>query len=69
MRFLEIARRSCAETENWYYKARDASLCTAETSRGRIKDCLDIHKMLNALTASLRKRKKRATGEKSAKAE
>ncbi len=69
IRFLEIARRSCAETENWYYKARDASLCTAETSRERIKDCLDVHKMLNALITSLRRRKKRAMGEKSAKAE
>jgi len=51
--FLDIARRSGAESENWYYKIRDAGFLDNETANIRIATCIEISKMLQSLMKSL----------------
>lgn len=56
--YLDISRRSTAESENWYYKVRDANylfLLSKDVSLKRIKECIEISKMLQGLMNSLGK--------------
>ncbi|MEW6608921.1 MAG: four helix bundle protein [bacterium] len=53
--YLDISRRSTAETENWYYKVRDANYLSKNICLKRIKECIEISKMLYGLMNSLDK--------------
>lgn len=53
--FLDIARRSAAESENWFYKLRDIGYLPQDVADARIKECAEISRMLYGLMNSLRK--------------
>jgi four helix bundle protein len=52
--YLDIARRSTAETENWLYKIRDLNYLDHLVSETRINNCTDISKMICGLRKSLK---------------
>ena len=52
--YLDIARRSTAETENWLYKIRDLNYVDRFISETRIGTCTDISKMICGLRKSLK---------------
>jgi len=52
--YLDIARRSTAESENWFYKIRDLRYLDSAISEIRIGTCIDINKMLCGLRKSLK---------------
>ena len=54
--FLDIARRSAAESENWFYKLRDLGYLPKETSETRINECMEINRMLYGLMKSLKEK-------------
>ena len=54
--FLDIARRSAAESENWFYKLRDIGQLEQDKAEARINECVEINKMLYGLMNSLKKR-------------
>lgn len=54
--FLDIARRSSAESENWFYKLRDIGYLGENISDTRINECSEINRMLYGLMNSLKKR-------------
>lgn len=54
--YLDIARRTAAESENWYYKIRDAGYLERATADKRIKECIEISKMIQAIINKLKKR-------------
>jgi four helix bundle protein len=56
VRFLDIALRSAAETENWIYKVADCSLLKKEKINPWLDTCHEIEKMVQSLIKSLRKR-------------
>ncbi|MEO0205900.1 MAG: four helix bundle protein [candidate division WOR-3 bacterium] len=51
--FLDIAQRSAAETENWFYKIRDCKLIQKETVEEWLVVCIEIEKMLQSLKKKL----------------
>ena len=51
--FLDIARRSAAESENWFYKLRDIGYMERDKAEARINECVEINKMLYGLMKSL----------------
>ncbi len=53
--YLDISKRTTAESENWYYKAKDADLLDRDISEKRIEECIEINKMLQGLINSLSK--------------
>ena len=53
--FLDIARRSSAESENWFYKLRDIGYLQEEIAGTRINECTEINRMIYGLMNSLRK--------------
>lgn len=53
--FLDIARRSAAESENWFYKLKDMGYLQEEVAAKRINECAEICKMVYGLMNSLRK--------------
>jgi four helix bundle protein len=55
IRYLSIAKRTSAETENWLYKLRDVGLMDRERCAGFVKRCVEIQKMLTGLAKSLRR--------------
>jgi four helix bundle protein len=55
--YLDIARNSSSEAENWYYKIRDAKWLNKTVANQRIKTCIEIHKMLQRMITNLEKRK------------
>ena len=55
--YLDIARNSSSEAENWYYKIRDAKWLGEDIGNQRIKICIEIHKMLQRMITNLEKRK------------
>ncbi|MFH0889174.1 MAG: four helix bundle protein [Planctomycetota bacterium] len=59
IRYLDIAKRTTAESENWFYKLRDANLLNKDISNTRIKMCIEISKMLQGLMTNLFKNPKR----------
>lgn len=58
--YLDIARNSSSEAENWYYKVRDAKWMDKDVVNQRIKICIEIHKMLQRMVTNLEKRSKKA---------
>jgi four helix bundle protein len=50
---LDIAVGEAAETENWLYKARDAHFLGADTAAFRIRESIEIQKMLHGLMTSI----------------
>jgi four helix bundle protein len=54
--FLDIARRSAAESENWFYKLRDIGHLERDKAETRINECVEINKMLYGLMNSLKKK-------------
>ena len=56
IRFLDIALRSAAETENWIYKIVDCHLLRKGKVTPWIDACYEIKKMLQSLMKSLEKR-------------
>ena len=54
--FLDIARRSSAESENWFYKLRDIGYLQKEVSGTRINECTEINRMIYGLMKSLREK-------------
>ncbi|MBI4712616.1 MAG: four helix bundle protein [Planctomycetes bacterium] len=58
IRYLDIAKRTTAESENWFYKLRDTNFLNRETATTRIKDCIEISKMLQGLMKSLAQKPK-----------
>ncbi len=53
--FLDIARRSTAESENWFYKLKDIGYLKEEIAGTRINECTEINRMIYGLINSLRK--------------
>lgn len=54
--FIDIARRSSAESENWFYKLKDIGYLGQDTADKRINECTELNKMLYGLMNSLKKR-------------
>jgi four helix bundle protein len=54
--FLDIARRSSAESENWFYKLGDIGYLKHDTADKRINECAELNKMLYGLMNSLKKK-------------
>ena len=53
---LDIAVGEANETENWLYKLRDSKLLKRKVANTRIKECIEIAKMLNGLIRKIRER-------------
>ena len=47
--YLDIAKGSCYETENWLYKARDAGYIQQNLANESIRSVIEINKMLHGL--------------------
>lgn len=54
--FIDIARRSSAESENWLYKLKDIGYLGQDTADKRINECTELNKMLYGLMNSIRKK-------------
>jgi four helix bundle protein len=54
--FLDIARRSAAESENWFFKLRDIGHLERDKAEPRINECVETNKMLYGLVNSLKKK-------------
>ena len=53
LNYLDIAKRTTGESENWYYKVRDAGLLENDIAEKRVAECIEISKMLQGLMNSL----------------
>jgi four helix bundle protein len=53
---LDIALGEADETENWLYKFRDAKFLDHTKANTRIRECIELEKMLAALMRSIRAR-------------
>ena len=53
IRYLDIAKRTTAESENWFYKLRDSVLLKKTIADDRINNCVEISKMLQGLMNAL----------------
>ena len=51
---LDIALGEANEAENWLYKLRDAGFVDRELGNSRIRESIEIAKMLNGLMRSIR---------------
>lgn len=47
--YLDIAKGSCYETENWLYKARDTRLMSGEEASSCLGQVVEINKMIHSL--------------------
>jgi four helix bundle protein len=54
--FIDISRRSAAESENWFYKLKDIGYLQEDIADTRINECSEINKMLYGLMNSLKKK-------------
>lgn len=52
---LDIALGEANEAENWLYKLRDGGFVASEAANKRIRECIEIAKMLNGLIRSIAK--------------
>ena len=50
---LDIAVGEAAEAENWLYKARDAHFIDRDTAAARIRETIEVQKMINGLIRSI----------------
>jgi four helix bundle protein len=55
VRYLNIAKRTTAETENWLYKLRDVGLMDRKHCGGFVMRCIEIQKMLSGLAKALKR--------------
>ncbi|GBD96241.1 MAG TPA: four helix bundle protein [Nitrospirae bacterium] len=55
LNYLDISKRTTAESENWYYKIKDAGVLKKDIADKRISECVEISKMLQGLINSLSK--------------
>ena len=53
---LDIALGEASEAENWLYKARDAHFIDCDTAATRIRESIEIQKMINGLVRSIEKK-------------
>jgi four helix bundle protein len=60
--YLDIARRSTAESENWFYKLRDCGLLNKDKVNIRIRSTLEIARMLQGLIKALVKNRRLVVG-------
>ena len=54
LNYLDIAKGSCYETENWLYKIRDAKNLEREKANGLVREVIAINKMIHSLMKKLR---------------
>jgi four helix bundle protein len=54
LNYLEIAKGSCYETENWLYKIRDAGFSQREKVNDLLREIIAINKMIHSLIKRLR---------------
>jgi four helix bundle protein len=52
---LDIASGEAAEAENWLYKVRDAGFMDSDTAAARVRESIEIQKMLSGLMRSISK--------------
>ena len=52
---LDIASGEAAEAENWLYKLRDAGFIKPVTAAARVRESIEIQKMLGGLVRSISK--------------
>ena len=55
MNCLDISLGEASEAENWFYKFRDAGFLDKDVANKRVRECIEIQKMLNGLIRSIRK--------------
>jgi four helix bundle protein len=53
---LDVALGEAHKAENWLYKLRDAGILKKELANTRVRQCIDIAKMLGGLIRSIRDR-------------
>ncbi|MEW6108113.1 MAG: four helix bundle protein [Nitrospirota bacterium] len=58
LNYLDISKRTSAESENWYYKLRDAKFLEKDIAEKRITECNEISMMIQGLINSLEKNKR-----------
>ncbi len=56
--YLDIAKRTTAESENWYHKILDLRLLQKDEAEDRIKRCQEIARMIQGLIKSLQSKKR-----------
>lgn len=54
--YLDITKRTIAESENWFYKLKDAKYLSEEVSDIRIKQCDELSRMVQGLITSLNRK-------------
>ena len=54
LNYLDIAKGSCYETENWLYKVRDAKYLPRDTANDLVREVISINKMIHSLMRKLR---------------
>ncbi len=55
LNYLDISKRTTGESENWYYKVKDAGFLEKVIAKKRIAECVEISKMLQGLMNSLQR--------------
>ncbi len=53
-RYLDIARKSASESENWFLKFRDSEIMEKTLAQTRIDACIEISKMIYGLIKSIK---------------
>ncbi len=53
LNYLDMAKRSTSESENWYYKVRDTGILEKGISDQRIAECIELSRMIQGLMNSL----------------
>lgn len=56
--FLDIAKRTTAESENWLYKLKDSFFSRQDLMQKRIDECHEISRMLSGLMKSLDRKRR-----------
>lgn len=54
LNFLDIAKGSCYETENWLYKVRDAKYIPKQKANDMVREVIAINKMIHTLMRKIR---------------
>jgi four helix bundle protein len=54
LNYLDIAKGSCYETENWFYKVRDAEYLPRDAANSLVREVISINKMIHSLMRKLR---------------
>jgi four helix bundle protein len=54
LNYLDIAKGSCYETENWLYKIRDAKYLTRDRANDLLREVITVNKMIHSLMRKIR---------------